>query len=262
MPPESEVQTRWIGADSILYATAHRPWPLPQRQWAMTQTWHDLLFAHFAVETAALRRQVPDALALDLYGGQAWLSVTPFWISSLRPPGIPPLPKISRFCELNVRTYVTYRDKPGVYFFSLDAENLSAVWGARMFYRLPYWHAKMQSAGKEEIRYESRRLHGPKAANGMPQFRAAYRPIAEARQARRGSLEEFLVERYCLYTSSRDKLYRAEIHHLPWPLQQAEVTIEANTMAEPIGFKLPPQPDLAHFSRLLKVLVWAPERLK
>ena len=167
---DSEVQVRWIGADSILFATAHRPWPLPERQWAMTQTWHDLLFAHFQVEPAALRKLVPGVLGLDLYGDQAWLSITPFWIGSLRPPGIPPIPKLSRFYELNVRTYVTYRDKPGVYFFSLDASNLSAVWGARMFYRLPYWHARMSSQGTREIRYEARRLHGPSAVGGMPRI--------------------------------------------------------------------------------------------
>jgi hypothetical protein len=259
---DSEVQTRWIGADSILYATAHRPWPLPERQWAMTHTWHDLLFAHFRVEPATLRSLVPEVLTLDVYHDQAWLSITPFWIGSLRPPGIPPIPKLSRFHELNVRTYVTYRNKPGVYFFSLDASNLSAVWGARMFYRLPYWHAKMSSEGKQEIRYQARRLHGPKAAGGMPQFRALYMPVSPPRAARRGSLEEFLTERYCLYACNHNKLYRAEIHHLQWPLQEAAVEVELNTMAEPLGLRLPLRPDLAHFSRLLKVLVWAPERLK
>jgi len=259
---DSEVQVRWIGADSILFATAHRPWPLPERQWAMTQTWHDLLFAHFQVEPAALRKLVPEVLGLDLYGDQAWLSITPFWIGSLRPPGIPPVPKLSRFYELNVRTYVTYRDKPGVYFFSLDASNLSAVWGARMFYRLPYWHARMSLQGTREIRYEARRLHGPRAAGGMPQFRVVYQPVSPPRAARGGSVEEFLTERYCLYSWNRNKLYRTEIHHLPWPLQEAAVQVELNTMAEPLGLRLPPRPHLAQYSRLLKVLVWAPERLK
>ncbi len=228
----------------------------------MTQTWHDLLFAHFQVEPAALRKLVPGVLGLDLYGDQAWLSITPFWIGSLRPPGIPPIPKLSRFYELNVRTYVTYRDKPGVYFFSLDASNLSAVWGARMFYRLPYWHARMSSHGTGEIRYEARRLHGPRAAGGMPQFHVVYQPVSPPRAARRGSAEEFLTERYCLYSWNRNKLYRVDIHHLPWPLQQAAVQVELNTMAEPLGLQLPPRPHLAHYSRLLKVLVWAPERLK
>lgn len=272
---EAEVRTQWIGADSILYATAHRPWPPPQRQWLMTQTWHDLLFAHYRVDPPLLRRLVPEVLSLDLYRDEAWLSITPFRLGSLRPPGVPPLPRLSSFCELNVRTYVSFQEKPGVYFFSLDAASLSAVWGARTFYRLPYWHAKMRSEVLREenafvagvpvqraIRYQSLRLHGPKATAAMPEFRAEYGPTAPPRAARRGSLEEFLAERYCLYAWNRDRLYRAEIHHLPWALQPAAVAIECNTMAEPLGLALPAAPDLTHFSQLLKVLVWAPERLR
>jgi uncharacterized protein YqjF (DUF2071 family) len=263
---DSEVQTTWLGADSILYATAHRPWPLPDGQWLMTQSWHDLLFAHFAVEPKAIRGLVPDILTVDLYRGTAWLSVIPFWIANLRPPGLPPLPLISRFPELNVRTYVTYRDpdgmeKPGVYFFSLDAGNLSAVWGARLFYRLPYWHASMKIEGTDTIHYRSRRIHGPKANDGMPEWRGSYRPVAPIKTATPGSLADFLVERYCLYAWNRGRLYRAEIHHLPWLLQDAEAEIEVNTMAQPLGLNVPPQPDVLSFSRTQKVLVWPPERL-
>jgi uncharacterized protein YqjF (DUF2071 family) len=119
----------------------------------------------------------------------------------------------------------------------------------------------MRVEGNQEIRYQSRRLHGPAAASGMPRFRAVYRPGVQPRAARRGSIEEFLTERYCLYAWNRGKLYRAEIHHLPWPLQPVETEIELNTMAEPLGLSLPLRPDLAQFSRLLKVLVWAPEKL-
>jgi uncharacterized protein len=274
---DSEVRTRWLGANSILYATAHRPWPLPPGQWAMTQTWNDLLFAHWSVDPARMRRLVPEALTLDLYQGSAWISIVPFWIRNLRPPGVPALPILSHFAELNVRTYVTYGEKPGVYFFSLDAANLSAVWAARLFYRLPYWHAAMKVEGKlaradeprsggapvDAIQYSSRRIHGPKAGDGMPQFRGSYRPVMPVRTATPGSLPEFLSERYCLYSvSPRGRVYRSEIHHLPWPLQTAEADIEVNTMAEPVGLKLPQQPEITHFSRSLKVLLWAPERLR
>lgn len=263
---DSEVQTTWLGADSILYATAHRPWPLPSGQWLMTQAWHDLLFAHYALEPAVIRSLVPEILTVDLYRGTAWLSVVPFWIANLRPPGLPPLPMISHFPELNVRTYVTYRgkdgvEKQGVYFFSLDAGNLSAVWGARLFYRLPYWHANMKVEGRDEIRYRSRRIHGPKANKDMPEWRGTYRPMAPVKTATPGSLAEFLTERYCLYAWNRGRLYSADIHHLPWPLQEAEAAIEIDTMTQPLGIDLPPEPDALHFSRNLKVLIWPPDRL-
>lgn len=278
MDPESS--TRWLGASSILFATAHRPWPLPRGQWAMTQTWNDLLFMHYAMDPQVLRALVPEVLTLDLYRGTAWLSMTPFWISNLRPPGLPNVPVISKFPELNVRTYVTYKGKPGVFFFSLDAGNLSAVWGARMFYRLPYWHAamkcKVRSAGSKieaddrfpardeyisHVEYTSKRIHGPKAGKNMPELRAVYGPVAPVKHATPGSLAEFLAERYCLYAWNRSRLYRAEIHHLPWPLQIAEADVEVNTMAAPVGIEVPLRPDVMMFSRSIKVLVWGPERL-
>jgi uncharacterized protein YqjF (DUF2071 family) len=166
---------------------------------------------------------------------------------------------VSHFSEINVRTYVTCSGKPGVYFFSLDASTLSAVWGARMFYRLPYWQAaiKVEGSGGRTIRYRSQRSHGPKPAD----IRVSYGPAATPFRARPGSVEHFLCERYCFYAYNRKRLYRGEIHHLPWDLQEAAADIEQNTMARTLGIQLPPQPDLAYFSRELKVLLWAPERL-
>ncbi len=227
--------------------------------WVMTQRWNDLLFLHYPVDPQLLRPLVPDVLTLDTYGQRAWVSITPFFLDHLRPPGVPSLPVVSRFDEINVRTYVTYQDKPGIYFFSLDASNLSAVWGARIFYRLPYWKAgmKLKGRGTDAIEYSSKREHGPKPAN----FRASYGPTSAVFRAVPGSLEEFLAERYCLYSHGRKRLYRGEIHHLPWPLQHADCSIEENSMAVPAGITLPPRPEMVHFARELTVLVWAPERL-
>ncbi len=225
----------------------------------MTQRWNDLLFLHYAVSPDVLRPLVPGMLGFDTYDQRAWVSVVPFWMDHVRAHGSPRLPFVSRFPELNVRTYVTYQGKPGIYFFSLDADSLSAVWAARIFYRLPYWKAsmKVRGKGKPQIEYISKREHGPKPAI----FRGRYGPSSAAVPARIGSPEYFLSERYCLYATSGKRVYRANIHHLPWPLQQAEYEIEENTMAKVAGIELLGQPDLANFSRELKVLIWAPERL-
>jgi uncharacterized protein YqjF (DUF2071 family) len=264
-PPEAELasdsRTQWIGADSILFATAHRPWPAPMTPWIMTQRWNDLLFMHYSLAPEVLRPLVPDILTLDTYQQRAWVSVTPFWINHLRPPGVPSVPWLSHFAEVNVRTYVTYGGKPGVYFFSLDASNLSAVWGARMFYRLPYWQASMKVKGRggAKIDYSSKRQHGPKPA----ELKCSYAPVSlTIFQARPGTLQHFLTERYCLYAVTKKRLYRGEIHHLPWELQRATVELCENTMAKPAGLKLGSEPELVYFSRELKVLFWAPERLR
>lgn len=242
--------------DELLALTDHRPFPLPAGPWVMQQAWHDLLFAHWALDPAALRPRVPPELELDLRDGQAWLAVTPFWMSRVRPRALPALPWLSRFAELNVRTYVTYGGKPGVFFFSLDCARLLPVWAARIGYRLPYFHARMRVKGTNPIHYRSRRQR----LAGAPEFEAFYRPAGPAAPARAGTLEHFLTERYCLYTVSAGRVYRANIHHAPWPLQPAQADIAKNTMAAAAGIELPAAPPHLLFSRALRVLVWLPER--
>lgn len=259
-PQPDDARTQWVGADSILFATAHRPWPAPMAPWIMTQRWNDLLFLHYPLAPDVVRKLVPEVLTLDTYEHRAWVSVAPFWINHLRPPGVPSVPWFSRFGEVNLRTYVSYGGKPGVYFFSLDAGNLSAVWGARIFYRLPYWQAsiKVKGKGSAKIEYQCKRQHGPRPA----ELKCSYGPAdGKGFHAHPGSLQHFLTERYCLYSASRGRLYRGEIHHLPWELQNAQFELRENTMAEPAGLQLPAEAELASFTRELKVLFWAPERL-
>jgi uncharacterized protein YqjF (DUF2071 family) len=162
---------------------------------------------------------------------------------------------------LNVRTYVTLGGKPGVYFFSLDASSLSAVWAARTFYLLPYFHARMRVGLKDDwISYNCRRglsLENQSRGNqGDVEFGGRYRPIAPVRFRTDGSLEHWLTERYCLYTTKSGHVYSAEIHHRPWPLQDAEAEIHTNTMALASGISLPQIRPALHFAKKLEVLIW------
>src|SRR5262245_24230854 len=97
----------------------------------MTQSWHDLLFAHWPIDADVLRDKIPPTLPLDVFDGRAWIGVVPFHMTNVGPRGLASLPVVSAFAELNVRTYVTIGGKPGVYFFSLDAASTLAVIGAR-----------------------------------------------------------------------------------------------------------------------------------
>ena len=222
----------------------------------MAQTWHDLLFAHWPVDPAVLRTLVPPRLPLDLFQGRCWVGMVPFWMSHIHARYVPPLPGLSRFPELNVRTYVTLGDKPGVYFFSLDAENLPAVWAARTFYRLPYSYARMSASIQNDwVAYESRR-HQETA-----DFRGRYRPTGAVKLRAPGTLEHWLSERYCLYTVTHDGVYRAEIHHEQWPLQDAEAEIDINTVAAAAGIPPLQGPPLLHFSRKVEVLIWPLRRV-
>ncbi len=251
-----------MGADSILFATAHRPWPAPMAPWIMTQRWNDLLFLHYPVAPEALRPLVPDVLTLDTYKQRAWVTITPFWINHLRPPGVPSLPWLSHFSEINVRTYVTYDGKPGVYFFSLDASNLSSVWGARRL--LPAALLAGLDEGERARRSRSWNTFPSGSTDPSPRrLRCSYGPASDRFHARPGSTAA-LPHRalLSLLRYSRKRLYRGEIHHLPWDLQQATVEVEHNTMAQTAGIELPPAAELVYFARELKVLFWAPERLR
>jgi len=217
----------------------------------MFQTWHDLLFAHWPIPLEVLRPLVPHQLPLDTFDGKCWLGIAPFHMSGVRARGVPPLPGLSRFPEVNVRTYCTLDGQPGVFFFSLDAANRPAVWAARSFYHLPYFFARMEAqVAGDDVSYFSRRL------NGEAELQARYRPIAPVQLRRPGTLEHWLTERYCLYAVADERVYRAEIHHLPWPLQDAHAEFEKNTMAAAAGLSLPPVEPLLHFAKQLQVLIW------
>jgi uncharacterized protein YqjF (DUF2071 family) len=232
----------------------HRGWPVPTFPWVMAQVWHDLLFMHWPIETDVMRRLVPEALPLDTFDGQAWIGVVPFWMSGVRVRGVPPLPGLSTFPELNVRTYVTLDGKPGVYFFSFDASNRPAVMATRL-YGLNYYRARMSVLDTGDwINYASQRTHGgaPRAS-----LRMRYRPTGPELPVVDGSLDRWLTERYCLYVVSQEgQPQRLEINHRPWPLQPAEAEIEANTMTTPLELRLPNVAPLLHFAKRLEVRIW------
>lgn len=236
---------------------------MPSRPWVMGQRWHDLLFAHWPLPAEIVSALLPPGLTLDTYDGDAWLGVVPFRMSHVHPRYVTSVPWLSHFPELNVRTYVRVGDKPGVFFFSLDAGNPVAVFLARTLFYLPYFRARMDMAtqpGGHTVHYRSVRTHG----DAFPaRFEGSYGPIGETRQVTPGSFEYWLIERYALYSADRrGRIYRGEIHHQPWPIQAAEAEISVNSLAQAAGLRLPDIPPLLHFARRLDVVAWAIQPVK
>jgi len=250
----------------IRVRTSYRPRPLPSGRWVMTQRWNDLLFAHWPIPPVQIAPLLPRGLQVDSFQGSAWLGIVPFWMDRIKVRGVPPIPGARSFPELNLRTYV--RDQAsgasGVYFFSLDASNLLAVTAGRAFYHLPYHWAEMRLDHRSERNFifESRRRFQSKPV----EFKACYRGLGPTRRLaenRPGSLEYFLTERYCLFTSNRaGQPVRANVHHVPWPLEDAEADIERNDLASAIGVTLPNEKPVLHYSRRLAVYIWPAELVR
>jgi uncharacterized protein len=235
--------------------TAHRPWPLPDAPWIMFQSWQDLLFAHWRLPAAALESLVPRPLAIDLFEGHAYVGIAPFRVAGLRARGLPALPGLADFQELNCRTYVRHQDRTGVFFFSLDASSRAAVFGARAAYRLPYHRADMhwQTSG-DWIDFRSRR-HDDDAI-----FEARYRPVGPEAEPVPGTLDHFLTERYALFVVDAGDVLRTDIHHRPWRLRRGEAVITRNTVAAAAGISIPEHEPILHFAAVQDTLVWAPQK--
>lgn len=256
-----------------------RPSGLP----LMHQNWGKLLFMHWAIDPELLRPLIPSQLSIDTFDGSAWIGEIPFTMWGIRASFLPPIPGTSAFHELNVRTYVHWNGVPGVWFFSLDAAQSLAVWGARTFYHLPYFNAEMSLAQDgNTIDYSSRRTDAltfgeffAAEAADIPGSSNAERfrnyPSAELNaswtigeplaQASPGSVEFFLTERYCLYSVHRRRLYRSRIFHEPWPLRKAELNAHRSTMVESLGIAAPQGTPLLHYAEAIAVDIWPLKRV-
>jgi uncharacterized protein YqjF (DUF2071 family) len=226
----------------------------------MAQTWHNLLFAHWPVAPEVLRPHLPPGLTLDTFDGQAWIGLILFRLSGIRLRGCPPVPLMSSFPEINVRTYIRDEGRPAILFLSLDADNLLGIELAKRWYHLPYLQAKMQfSSDGDAVQFTSHRT-SPQAP--FAAFSGSYGPTGPAMPSAPGSLEHWLTERYRLYTvDRRGGLHRGDIYHDPWPLQPATATITANTMAQAHGITLPDTAPLCHYTRHMPARFWLPQRV-
>jgi uncharacterized protein YqjF (DUF2071 family) len=234
----------------------------PAGRAVMFQQWRDLLFLHWEYSAAAIQATLPEGLFVDTFGGKAYLGVVPFFMRNIRPRFLPAVPGISDFMEMNLRTYLHDRaGVPGVWFYSLDANQWLAVKIARRFFHLPYEHAEMTSSrtAEDRIRYESLRT-GLRANGARCVF--DYAPGAELPQPAPGSLEFFLVERYRLYSSAPDGLRRGAVFHAPYPLCRAELAAWDEHLLPLDGFTPTGRPpDHVIMSRGVNVTIFPLERV-
>jgi uncharacterized protein YqjF (DUF2071 family) len=249
-----------------LVRTSHKPRPLPSGRWQMKQRWNDLLFAHWPIPASSLTPLIPEGMQVDVFHGSAWLGVMPFWMDRIKVRGLPLIPGSRSFPDLSLRTYVREErtGMPGIVCLSLDASNPVAAALGRAFYRLPYHWANMhlEERAEREFSFYSQRRFAPQPVI----FKARYRGLGPSRrlaECKAGSLEYFLMERYCLFSRNRlGQAIRASLHQVSWPLEEAEAEIEQNDLAGVLGIRLPEQPPVLHYSRRLAVYVWPAELVR
>jgi len=223
----------------------------------MYQSWGKVLFLHWRIDVSVLRPLIPEPLEIDTFDGNAYMAVTPLTLWNVRPAFVPPLPWLSNFHELNIRTYVHYDGVPGVWFFSLDANRTLPVLGARMFFHLPYFDASIDltTHGSTQTFRQSR------TTDERARFDAEWTPVGEEFRATPGSLEFFLIERYCLYTSHENEIYRCRINHEAWPLRLANVHTWSGSILEADGIPTPATDPIAHAAGPVHVNVWPLKRV-
>ena len=238
----------------------------PDQPVLMHQNWHHLLFLHWPVPAAELQRLVPPELTIDTFEGNAYIGLIPFTLTGVRPLMTPPLPWISNFHEVNVRTYVHHAGRdPGVWFFSLDASSSIAVAAARAAYKLPYFHSTIDFTASTDpmpkIDFASHREdpQGTSPANS----RIRYQPMEGiVTAAAPGTIEHFLIERYILYSTGDDhQLYRARVHHQPYPVQRADLLELDETLIWAAGVKRSEALPLRQYAREVNVKVYPLERV-
>jgi uncharacterized protein len=224
----------------------------------MRQSWDKVLFLHWQISQDAIRHLMPESLAIDTFDGKAYLTVTPLTIWDMAIKGLPTVPYLGWMHELNVRTYVHRDGVPGIWFFSLDANNLPAVVGARTMFSLPYFNAEIElSTAVDQVSFRSRRT------DGGAEFEASWSMGDDVDVAQPESLDFFLVERYCLYAADGDTLYRCRINHQPWPLRPiSNVRVSKIEVIPADGIPAPTeQYELVHGGGPVNVDVWPLERI-
>lgn len=202
---------------------------------------------HWEVPLETMRRLVPAELELDLWEGKVYVGLVPFAMLKVRPSWSPATLSFD-FLETNVRTYVTYRGRPGVYFFSLEAASRIAVAVARAIWKLPYYHANMHFLQREEtVSYYSQRTHVGTSSSVRCQLGTALGT------SELGTPEFFFLERYLLFVPSRNGILTGQVHHKPYPVRLASVLKLEDQLVCAAGFDISTAAGLAppaftHFS--------------
>ncbi len=233
-----------MNIQEILHNTKHRLWPLPEGNWKYYQEWNNVIFLHWEVKESELEMFIPDNIEIDYFNGTTWVSLVAFTMQKTRPRNLPYLPPISNFHEINIRTYVKYKGKSGVYFLSIEANSKISCWLARKMSNLPYRFSQM---GRMHNSFTSR--------NEESKYRLNLNYSIEQKMSDKSDLDNWLTERYALFQDTKNGINTFDIHHMEWPIFNVklnQIDIHYQHLSNLINLN----PNKYHYSPGVQILAW------
>ncbi len=232
----------------ILKIVNHRPWKLPKSDWKFYQEWNNAIFLHWHVDKTELRKFVPKEIEIDLFNGEPWVSLVAFRMEKIRPKYLPSFPPISDFDEINIRTYVKYNGKPGVFFLSIEGGTDLSCKIAKGISELPYRYSKIKRTSNKYIS-ENREF--------KDKFEIDYK--IGNKLENKEEIDLWLTERYALFQNTDRAVNGFEIHHVEWPINHVElknITVNYKRFNKLINNT----PDKIAYSKGVEVIAWGKEK--
>jgi uncharacterized protein YqjF (DUF2071 family) len=202
--------------------------------------WLRQTFVHWPFPPGDVQALLPEELVVDEYEGAAWVSLTPFVMADVRPPGVPAgVPGLPTFAETNLRTYVRHRNgRDGLWFLSIEVA-CPLMLAARAV-GAPYNPGTLRVSGNgDAVSYAGSRWVGG----------ASYHLVVRSGDPIRPSERDvWLTSRWRAYTRRLGRLWETPVEHEPWPLTEATVDVLDETLTTAAGLPAPTAEPLVHFS--------------
>jgi uncharacterized protein len=237
--------------EKILQDTNNRQFPLPEGRWQSYQEWHNVVMLHWRVPLHLIAALLPPGLEPDTFEGEAWVSWLGFTVKKMRPRALPSVPYMSTFEEVNLRTYVTQNGQPGIYLLSAEAGKCLTAYLARIITGIPYVMVPIKT--KPGLMCIQNTVH---------HFNARVNYSSSGPVEDKTPLDYWLTERHSLYVQQNKKLFRYDIHHKEWKLNNVIVS------AASLKYKIDgltvgkAMPNKKHFAKKVRVVLWGKKEIK
>lgn len=232
----------------ILEDVKHRPWELPKSDWKFYQEWNNAVFLHWQVDENELQKFIPKEIEIDLFNGKPWVSLVAFTMERIRPKYLPSFPPVSDFNEINIRTYVKFKGKSGVFFLSIEGGTELSCKVAKGISELPYRYSKMNRTSHKYIS-ENKEF--------KDQFQIDYQ--IGNKLENKEEIDLWLTERYALFQNTDKAITGFEIHHIEWPINHVKLK-NINVNYKRFYKLINNNPDRVGYSKGVEVIAWGKEK--